>query len=197
MHSPFNPCFTLLLLYISQKKNPAQKWFSNIWHYEVHCPCKIKVHCPVVIQWFNFWFSFTSALPLSLKLQRKQWLSFSNYCIVLCQLWLYCTLWLFQLWLYCTLWASLVAQMVKNPPAMRETWVQFLSWEDSLEKEIATNSNILAWRIPWTEEPGGLQFMGSQRVRRYWITKYNTLSVEMGQRRECCCHSCKWEGFHL
>ena len=87
--------------------------------------------------------------------------------------------------------------MVENPLAMQETWVQFLSWEDSLEKEIATNSNILAWRIPWTEEPGGLQFMGSQRVRRYWITKHNTLSVEMGQRRECCCHSCKWEGFHL
>ena len=57
--------------------------------------------------------------------------------------------------------------MVENPLAMQETWVQFLSWEDSLEKEIATNSNILAWRIPWTEEPGGLQFMGSQRVRRY------------------------------
>ena len=54
--------------------------------------------------------------------------------------------------------------MVKNPPAKRETWVQHLSWEDLLEKEMATHSSILAWRIPWTEEPGGLQFMGSQRV---------------------------------
>ena len=55
--------------------------------------------------------------------------------------------------------------MVKNPPAMQETWVQFLDWEDSLEKEMATHSSIPAWRIPWTEEPGGLQSMGLQRVR--------------------------------
>ena len=47
-------------------------------------------------------------------------------------------------------WASLVAQLVKNPPAMRETWVQFLGWDDPLEKETATHSRILAWRIPWT-----------------------------------------------
>ncbi|MES9130246.1 hypothetical protein ABEQ10_11990, partial [Cutibacterium acnes] len=60
---------------------------------------------------------------------------------------------------------SLVAQRVKNPPAMQETWVQSLGWEDPLEKEMATHSSILAWRIPWTEEPGGLQSMGSQRVR--------------------------------
>ena len=60
--------------------------------------------------------------------------------------------------------ASLVAQMVKNLPAMQETQVQFLGWEDPLEKEMATQSSILAWRIPQTEEPGGLQSMGSQRV---------------------------------
>ena len=59
---------------------------------------------------------------------------------------------------------SLVAQMVKNLPAMQETGVQSLGQEDPLEKEIATHSSILAWRIPWTEEPGGLQSMGSQRV---------------------------------
>ena len=47
-------------------------------------------------------------------------------------------------------WSSLVAQMVKNPPAMQETWVQSLGWEDPLEKEMATHSSILAWRIPWT-----------------------------------------------
>ena len=58
----------------------------------------------------------------------------------------------------------LVAQMVKNMPAMQETWVQFLGQEDPLEKEMSTHSHILAWRIPWTEEPGGLQSMGSQRV---------------------------------
>ena len=54
--------------------------------------------------------------------------------------------------------------MVKNPPAMQEKWVQSLGQEDPLEKEMKTHSNILAWRIPWTEEPGGLQSMGSQRV---------------------------------
>ena len=59
-------------------------------------------------------------------------------------------------------WASLVAQLVKNPPAMRETWVRSLGWEDPLEKEMATHCSILAWRIPWTEEPGGLQSTGSQ-----------------------------------
>ena len=53
--------------------------------------------------------------------------------------------------------------MVKNLPAMQDTWVQFLGWEDPLEKEMATHSSILAWRIPWTEEPGGLQSMGLQR----------------------------------
>ena len=57
-------------------------------------------------------------------------------------------------------WASLVTQLVKNPPAMRETWVRSLGWEDPLEKEKATHSNILTWRIPWTVES-----MGSQRVR--------------------------------
>ena len=62
------------------------------------------------------------------------------------------------------LWVSLVAQLVKNLSAMQETWVQSLVWEDSLEKEMATHSSILAWRIPWTEAPGGLQSRGSQRV---------------------------------
>ena len=56
--------------------------------------------------------------------------------------------------------ANLVARMVKNLPAMRETWVQSLDLEDPLEKGIATHSSILAWRIPWTEESGGLQSMG-------------------------------------
>ena len=62
-------------------------------------------------------------------------------------------------------WASLLAQLVKNLPAMWETWVRTLGQEDPMEKEMATHSNLLAWRIPWTEEPGGLQSMGSQRVR--------------------------------
>ena len=61
-------------------------------------------------------------------------------------------------------WASLVAQLVKNPPAMRETWIRSLGWEDPLQEDVATHSSILAWRIPWTEEPSGLQSMKSQRV---------------------------------
>ena len=57
-----------------------------------------------------------------------------------------------------------MVQMVKNLPAMKETWVRFLGQEVPLEKRMATHSSILAWKIPWPEEPGGLQSMGSQRV---------------------------------
>ena len=62
-------------------------------------------------------------------------------------------------------WTSLVTQLVRNLPAIPETWVHSLGWEDPLEKGKATHSSILAWRTPWTEEPGGLQSMESQRVR--------------------------------
>ena len=59
-----------------------------------------------------------------------------------------------------------MAQTVKNPPAMQKTWVRSLGWEDPLEEGLATFSSVPAWRIPWTEEPGGLQSMGSQsRIR--------------------------------
>ena len=61
---------------------------------------------------------------------------------------------------------SLVAQMVKHPPAMQETWLQSLGGEDPLEKEMATHSSILAWKILWREEPGGLQSMGLQSHTR-------------------------------
>ena len=63
------------------------------------------------------------------------------------------------------IWASLVAQLAKNLPAVQETWVWSLGWEDPLEKETATHSNILAWRIPWT-----VYSMGLQRVRYDWVT---------------------------
>ena len=62
------------------------------------------------------------------------------------------------------LWASLVAQLVKNLPAMQETWVQSLGWEDLLEKGTATHSNIPAWRVPWTEEPGRLYPCGCKEL---------------------------------
>ena len=65
---------------------------------------------------------------------------------------------------------SLVAQRLKRLPPMWETRVWSLGHEDPLEKEMATHSSILAWRIPWTEEPGGLQSTGSQRVRHNWVT---------------------------
>jgi len=60
--------------------------------------------------------------------------------------------------------ASLIAQLVKNLPAVQETWVSFLGWEDHVEEKMATHSSILAWRTPWTEEPGRLQSMGSQEL---------------------------------
>ena len=74
------------------------------------------------------------------------------------------------------LWTHCMAQTVKRLPAVRETWVQSLGWEDPLEKQMATHSSTLAWRIPWMEEPGGLQSMGSQRVGHHWAT---SLSLEL------------------
>ena len=68
-------------------------------------------------------------------------------------------------------WASLVAQTLKNLPAMWETWVPSLGWDDPLEEGMATHSNILAWKVPWTEEPGGLQSMGLHRVGHNLATK--------------------------
>ena len=70
--------------------------------------------------------------------------------------------------LSCFLRASQVAQWIKNPPAVQETQVRSLSWEDPLKESMATHSSILAWKIPQTEEPGGLQFIGSQSVRHDW-----------------------------
>ena len=63
------------------------------------------------------------------------------------------------------MWASLVAQMIKKPPAMQETQLRSLGWEGPLEEEMTTHPNILVWEIPWTEEPGKLQSMRLQRVR--------------------------------
>ena len=71
---------------------------------------------------------------------------------------------------YRLMWVSLVTQTVKNLPAMRETWVQSLGREDPLEKRMAMHSSILAWRIPWTEEPGRLHSIGFQRVGHNWVT---------------------------
>ena len=80
-------------------------------------------------------------------------------------------------------WASPVAQRVKRLPAMQETRVQSLGREDPLEKEMATHSSILAWRIPWTEKPGGLQSTGSQRVGHDCATSISLSRSLVGARR--------------
>ena len=72
--------------------------------------------------------------------------------------------------------ASLVAQRIKRLPAMQETRVWSLGWEDPLEKEMAIHFNILAWRIPWREEPGELQSTGSQRVGHDWVTSHSSFT---------------------
>ena len=74
--------------------------------------------------------------------------------------------------------ASLVAKRAKRLPEIRENWAQSLGQEDPLEKEMATQSSILAWRIPWTEEPGRLQSMGSQRVRHNCMTNTSHFHVD-------------------
>ena len=79
---------------------------------------------------------------------------------------------------------SLVAQTVKSLPTMRETWVQSLGREDPLEKEMATHSSVLAWKIPWMEEPGRLQSMGSQRVGHDGAT---SLSLSIARRGNSKC----------
>ena len=76
---------------------------------------------------------------------------------------------------YCTYYRDIPnGAAVKNPPAveMEETHVRPLGQDDPLEEEMATHSNILAWEIPWTEEPGGLQFIGSQRIRHNWVPEH-------------------------
>ena len=72
--------------------------------------------------------------------------------------------------------------MVKNPRAIQETHVQSMGWEDPLKEEMATQSSILAWRIPWREEPGGLKSMGLQRVGHDWVT--NTLYLKQLEKEE-------------
>ena len=78
---------------------------------------------------------------------------------------------------YHNILASLVAQTVKNPPAMQETWVQSLGLEDLLEKDMVIHSSILAWRILWTQEPGGLQSIRLQKVGHDWATNIYTHTI--------------------
>ena len=83
-----------------------------------------------------------------------------------------------------TLGSSLVAQMVKSLPTMWEIWVRSLGWEDLLQKEMATHSSTLAWKILWKEEPGRLPSMGSQRVGHNWLhslTQIYTITCRTGK----------------
>ena len=84
-------------------------------------------------------------------------------------------------------WGSLVAQWERIWLPMQETWVQFLGWEDPLEKEMATHSSILAWKIPGREEPGGLQSMGSQRVRHSSVTEHAHTCIKWDIFIYLCC----------
>ena len=84
-------------------------------------------------------------------------------------------------WWVRDLWASLLAQMVKNLPAVQETRVWFLGWWDPLEKGMTTHSSVLAWEISWTEVPGELQSTASQRVRHDWVT--NTFAFTLSRNR--------------
>ena len=77
----------------------------------------------------------------------------------------------------------LVAQLVKNLPAMKETQVPSLGQEDALEKEMTTHSSFLAWRIPWTDEPGGLQSMKSQRVGQDLVTSQHHVYIYIFRNR--------------
>ena len=85
---------------------------------------------------------------------------------------------LYSLWgckeLDMTEWLSLTSQMVRNLPAMQKIWVQSLCQKDPPRKGMATHSSILAWRMPWTEETGGLQFLGPHRIRHNWVTHTHT-----------------------
>ena len=77
-------------------------------------------------------------------------------------------------------WTSLVAQLIKNLPALQETWVRFLGQEYPLEKEMATHSSVLAWRIPWIEEAGGLQSIGLHSVGHNQATKQQQHGKPLG-----------------
>ena len=89
----------------------------------------------------------------------------------------------------------MVDQTVKHLPAMRETWVQSLGWEDPLEKEMAPHSSILAWKMPWTEEPGRLQSIGSQRVGHDWENSLRFTSIIVNTT-QVHIHICWWVNRH-
>ena len=115
--------------------------FELVWSNKIHMYVLVSSSIPYCVLCSCFHFPFFPSVSLSL-------LSLSY----------------FSHSLFFTFFLSMVSQMVKNLPAVQETWVQSLGREDTVKKGMATHSIILAWRIPWTEEPGGLQSVGLQRV---------------------------------
>ena len=130
--------------------------FLGLWH--CLAPTHPKIDC------LNFRFQNPSVLSINSF--------YGNRCMLSSTLG---NKWIWHL-THCTdiSWTSLVAQMVKNLPAIQETQVWFLGHKDPLEKGMATDSRILAWRLPWMEEPSRLQSMGSQRVGHDWVTNTST-----------------------
>ena len=104
-----------------------------------------------------------------LQVRILEWvaISYSSLIIDLCQI---PKIWKTSLYVLWDSRASPVAQMVKNLPAVLKTQFQSMAWEDPLEEGMATQSSITAWKTPWTEEPGGVQFMGLHRVGHNWAT---------------------------
>ena len=110
-----------------------------------------------------------------------------DYCFLYCHIPRSLKIQNLNLGFLCASRTSLVAQVVKRLPTMRETWVQSLGWEDPLEKKMATHSSTLAWKVLWTEEPGRLQSMGSQRVGHDWS---DLTAAATSSRRLL--RSCEW-----
>ena len=129
------------------------------WHAAVHGVAKSWT-------WLGNWTTIFFFVVSATIIKKNFFLVMDNFWSLL-NLFQYC---FFFMFCFFAPGPSLVAQMVKNLHVMWETWVPFLGWEDSLEKGMATHSSILAWKIPWTEEPGRLQSMGWQRVGHNWAT---------------------------
>ena len=132
-----------------------------------------------LLYWFILWeFFISTSLPVFGIINLSNF-SHPVWCIVVC----YCDLNLHTLYYCWFVWVPM-AQWVKNLPAMQETkemWVPSLGWEDTLEEEMATHSSILAWKIPWTEAPGGLQSMGrkeSNMTERPTLTNLGPIRKE-------------------
>ena len=138
------------------------------WHHRLHRWTWVWVNSR------SWWWRGRPGVLRFMGSQRvgHDWATELNWIYLQCCVSFWCTAKWFSYVYMCVYLSFLVAQTVKNLPAMQKTQVP--GSERSLEKEMATHSSILAWRIPWTEEPGGLQFIGSQRVRQDWVINTHT-----------------------